>query len=232
MSPCHFSGGGKQALAQEGQARREDGQLARLGVSERPVHSEQVAQVEQLDQAPAQVAHLLLADEDLDSLGPVAKLKEDHLPLPPPEHDPPRYADRGPGLGLLTIGSFGTGSSRTVAIAWWPSKRCPQGSSPRSAIRRNFSNRTVSRLSRGSSGIAPPCSFKHFNLGNLEANCSDPAIRVNGNREVERTPDELGLPVVIQIACPAARFARSSLPEIASRESVSWRAVGRNSSTR
>jgi hypothetical protein len=67
-------------------------------------------------------------------------------------------------------------------IAWCPSNRCPQGSIPRSAIRRNFSSRTVSRLSRGSSDIALPYSFKHFNLGNLEGNCSDPAIVVNGNR--------------------------------------------------
>ena len=134
--PVPLLGGRQQALAQEGQARREDGQLARLGVSERPVHSEQVAQVEQLDQAPARVADLLLADEDLDSLGPVAKVEEDHLPLSPLEHDPPGDAHGGPGLGLLSLGSPGNrqlpdGGDRLVAVEPLPPGVEPQvGDSP------------------------------------------------------------------------------------------------------
>ena len=93
----------QQALGQEGELRGEDGQLAGLGVSERAVHADQVAQVQQLGEVPGLVADLLLADEDLDALGPVAELEEDDLPLPAPEHDPAGHADGGSGLGLLTF---------------------------------------------------------------------------------------------------------------------------------
>ena len=134
----------------------EDGQLAGLGVAERAVDADQVAQVEQLDQVPAQVADLLLADEDLDAFGPVAELEEDDLPLPAPEHDPPGDADGGPGLGLLTLRGLGNRQladlgDRLVAVEPLAPGVQPQvGDSP------SFSSRTASRLSRGSSAIAPP----------------------------------------------------------------------------
>ena len=105
--PVPLLGRGQEALGQEGQARRKDGQLAGLGVSERAVNADQITQVQQLDKVPAQVANLLLADEDLDSFGPVAEVEEDHLALPALEHDPPGHPDGGPGLGLLTLRGLG-----------------------------------------------------------------------------------------------------------------------------
>ena len=98
-----FLGGRQQALGQEREPGGEDGELAGLGESQRPVDADQVAEVEQIHQLPGRVAHLLLADEDLDPLGPVADLEEDDLPLPSPEHDPPGHADGGPGLGGLAL---------------------------------------------------------------------------------------------------------------------------------
>ena len=57
----------------------ENGQLAGLGVAEPAVDSDQIAEVELFDEAPACVADLFLADEDLDLLGPVAKVEEIRL---------------------------------------------------------------------------------------------------------------------------------------------------------
>ena len=91
-------GRGQQALGQKGQLFGEDGQLAGLGVAQAAVDTDQVAQVELVDQAPAEVADLLLADEDLDVVGPVAKIEEDDLALPAPEHDPPGDAHGRAGL--------------------------------------------------------------------------------------------------------------------------------------
>ena len=155
--PVPLFGRRQQALGQEGQLLGEDRQLAGLGVAEAAVDADQVAQVELLDEAPAELADLLLADEDLDALGPVAKLEEDDLPLPAPEHDPAGDPHRRPGLGRLAFAGSrkpaargrrqSPGARRTAA---------PQGSIPRAAIRRSFSSRTASRLSRGSSAIAPP----------------------------------------------------------------------------
>ena len=69
----------QQALGQKRELLGEDGQLAGLGVAEAAVDTDQIAQVELFDQAPADVADLLLADEDLDLLGPVAKIEEERL---------------------------------------------------------------------------------------------------------------------------------------------------------
>ncbi len=97
-------GGRQQALGQKRELFGEDGQLAGLGVAEAAVDADQVAQVELFDQAPAEIADLLLADEDLDVVGPVAEVEEDDLALPAPEHDPAGDADgrtraRSVGLG-------------------------------------------------------------------------------------------------------------------------------------
>src|ERR1700721_495797 len=70
-------------------------------MAEAAIDTDQIAQVELVDQPPAEIAHLLFADEDLDVIGPVAKIKEDDLPLPAPEHDPPGDADGR--AGLLTL---------------------------------------------------------------------------------------------------------------------------------
>ena len=103
VSPCHFSGGGKRLLDRKVRLDAKTVSSPVLVYPERPVDADQIAQVEQFDQVPAQVADLLLADEDLDPLGPVAEVEEDHLPLPAPEHDPPGHPDGGPGLGRLTL---------------------------------------------------------------------------------------------------------------------------------
>ena len=62
-------------------------------MAEAAVDADQVAEVELFDQAPAEVADLLLADEDLDVVGPVAEVEEDDFPLPAAQHDPPGDAD-------------------------------------------------------------------------------------------------------------------------------------------
>src|SRR5262249_489928 len=59
-----------QRLAEERQILGGDGQFARLARDQRAVHAEQVAQVEQLRQLPADLAYLLLADHDLDEARP------------------------------------------------------------------------------------------------------------------------------------------------------------------
>src|SRR5262249_28267723 len=56
-----------------------------------------VAEVEQLDDLPAQLADLLLADHDLDAARPVAELEEDDLALPATEKDPPGDSDHRAG---------------------------------------------------------------------------------------------------------------------------------------
>ncbi len=65
-------------------------------------------------------------------------------------------------------------------MAWWPSNRWPQGSSPIALIRWSFSSRTASRLSRGSSAIVPLTCSRFFTSGELEPNCSDLVTLVNG----------------------------------------------------
>ena len=97
-----FLGRRQQALGEERDLLGEDGQLAGLGVAEPAVDSDQIAQVEQFDDAPAFVADLFLADEDLDPLGPVAKVEEVDFPLPAAQHDPP--GDANGGAGRLAAG--------------------------------------------------------------------------------------------------------------------------------
>ena len=89
----------EQALGQKRQPLREDGQLTGPGVAEASVDSDQVSQVKQFDEAPAFVADLFLANEDLDAFGPVAQVEEVDLPLAAAKHDPPRNPnDRSRGL--------------------------------------------------------------------------------------------------------------------------------------
>ncbi len=175
-------GRGEQALGQERQLLGEDGQLAGLGMAEAAVDADQIAQVELFDQAPAEIADLLLADEDLDVIGPVAKVEEDDLPLPAPEHDPPGDADGR--AGLLALGSHWAPAARAPRRS--PGVRRiagPMGPCPGSAIRSSFSSRTSSRLSRGSSGIVPLTSFRFITSGEVDPNCSVPCGPVNGNRK-------------------------------------------------
>src|SRR5205823_11470014 len=77
----------EQALGQEGDRLGEDSQLAGPGVADAAVDADQITEVEELGERPAQVADLPLTDEDLDGAGPVAELEEDDLPLTPAEHD-------------------------------------------------------------------------------------------------------------------------------------------------
>ena len=175
-------GRGQQALGQKGQFFGEDGQLAGLGMAKAAVDTDQVAQVELVDQAPAEVAHLLLAHEDLDVVGPVAEVEEDDLALPAPEHDPPGDTHRRARLVVARRPEPARKpAARTAEIAWCPSNRCPHGSTPRLAIRSSFSMRTSSRLSRGSSAIVPLTSFRFITSGKLDPNCSVPPGPVNGN---------------------------------------------------
>ena len=80
---CHFSGGGRSALAEErGARRRRTVNSPVFDAAEGAVDAEQVAQVEFRGEGPAGLADLILADEDLDLFGPVAELEEVDLPCP------------------------------------------------------------------------------------------------------------------------------------------------------
>src|SRR5204863_10194779 len=109
----------EQALGQERERLGEDGQLARPGVTEPAVDTDQIAEVEELSELPAQLADLLLADEDLDAAGPVAEFEEDDFALTAAEHDPAGDADHR--TGLVATGHVGRGRrtdfpDRLVAI--------------------------------------------------------------------------------------------------------------------
>ena len=121
VSPCHFSGGGSKLLPRKVRLVAKTVSspvLVYPSVPSTPSRSPRSSSSTRLQPS---VAHLLLADEDLDSLGPVANLEEDHLPLPSPEHDPPGDAHGGPGLGLLPFRSLRNrqlpdGGDRLVAV--------------------------------------------------------------------------------------------------------------------
>src|SRR5262249_34115102 len=81
----------EQALAEEREPVGKDGQLVGLRIAECAINSDEVAEVELLGQLPTLVADLLLAEEDLDLAGPVAKLEEMNFPLPAPQYDPARH---------------------------------------------------------------------------------------------------------------------------------------------
>ena len=140
--PVPLLGRRQQALGQERELLGEDGQLAGLGVAEPAVDADQVAQVEQFDQAPAGVADLLLADEDLDPLGPVAELEEDDLPLPAAEHDPPGDADGRARLARRRAPTVGTGKcadrgDRLVPVESLAPGVEPQGRDPLELLQAN-----------------------------------------------------------------------------------------------
>ncbi len=79
----------------------EDRQLARLGVLQFAVDADQVAQVEALGQRPILLAHLLLADEQLDFAGPIADIGEDQLAGVAHQHD--AAASTNPWAMLLAV---------------------------------------------------------------------------------------------------------------------------------
>ncbi len=85
----------QQALRQDRQTVGEDGDLARLGSTEGAIDADQVAEVEKSRKRPVRITDLVLADEDLDLLGPVADLEEDDLALTTSKHDPPGDAHPG-----------------------------------------------------------------------------------------------------------------------------------------
>ena len=98
-------GGGQQALGQHRQPVGEDGQLAGLRPPERAIDPDQVPEVELAGEAPADLAHLVLAHEDLDAAGPVAEFEEIDLPLAPTQADPPRHPDPRAFLGAAGLGN-------------------------------------------------------------------------------------------------------------------------------
>ena len=147
----------QQALGKERDLLGEDGQLAGLGVAQPAVDSDQVSQVEQFDQAPAFVADLLLADEDLDPFGPVAKVEEIDLPLAAAEHDPPGDANSRPG-GLAARAQPAEAAKRGPRR--WPDARRiarPRGRFPG----RRFARASPGAPLRGSRAALRP-SFPYF----------------------------------------------------------------------
>jgi hypothetical protein len=71
-----------------------DGQLATPGGAEVPVDADEVPQIEQLGQLPAQLADLLLAQQHLDFARLVPQIEEVQLALVASAHDPPRRPDQ------------------------------------------------------------------------------------------------------------------------------------------
>jgi len=98
--PLVLEGRGLDRLGQEVELLGEDAQLARLRVPQLAVDTDDVAQVETLGQGPVLGPDLRLADEHLDSAGPVLDVHEDQLAGPALQEDPPGR----PHLGAALLG--------------------------------------------------------------------------------------------------------------------------------
>src|SRR5262249_7013560 len=93
----------RQRLAEEVQLLGEQRRLARLGLTERAVRPDQVAQVDVRHQLPAHFRDLFLPDHDLELAAaavargrrPVPQVQEKQLPLPALADDPAGGADLG-----------------------------------------------------------------------------------------------------------------------------------------
>ena len=79
-------------LRKEGQSGDVDGQLARPRPHQEALHSDVVAQVEQLVQRERVFANIVLAHVDLDALAALLQLCEASLALHPDCHHAPRDA--------------------------------------------------------------------------------------------------------------------------------------------
>ena len=229
-----------QALRENREPLGEDRKLARLRAAQLAVDADDVAQVEALGQLPI-VAHLLLADEELNLARHVADVDELQLALVAMQHDAAGGANLrarhfagallGEPLAEIEIGAgrcqigqrhsrpscvvnvISPARARMSAMAAWSSNREPHGSWPSSAIRRSLSRRDDSQSPLDAAVAGWSVTVELMRVG----------ARWTG--EPRRTPSPWERAEVRCIAVARNRRGRGILVSGSSRSMAAWHVV-------